>query len=202
MLWHVPLTSTLDSYRDSRTALAVLVKTPWSVFVRFWSWASVQCQRQRHNRNEGLALRELRRSARPLQARLLSLFDTRIAAEESRTFQIGTEIRVEEQECPADAVANRIGLAFFAAAGDVRFDIDGLGDPRECQGSRSILNRIAGEVLLQLHTVDRDLTGTFLVQLHARAGGLALSETGEIRTGSSHKRMVARVWNPRAGITQ
>ena len=128
-----------------------------------------------------LALAELRRSARGLQAVLLALLHAGIAGQEPGLLQQGAVLGVHQQQSAADAVAQGAGLAGHAAA------LDGGNDVHLAQGIGGVqgltddhLQGLQAEVLVDIAAVDGDAAGAVGEQVHAGHGGLTTASAVHI----------------------
>src|SRR5436309_215967 len=101
-------------------------------------------------RRETLAIRELRRLARLVQAGFLALDLAGVAREIALALERDTQLRVEIDERAGDAVPHRAGLAGEPAAVHAHAQVVLAVEARRPQGrGRERLPHRAGEVLLQ-----------------------------------------------------
>src|SRR5512140_3742050 len=127
-----------------------------------------------------VALRELRRLARPLQARLLAFLRARVAREEARLPQRLGVLLVDLQQGAGDAVGDRTHLAGDAAAFDLHHGVEPPAGVRDAErGDRGLGRAVATEVLVERLAVHHHgpLTGN---ETHPRDGRLAASGALEI----------------------
>src|SRR5262245_520251 len=121
-----------------------------------------------------LALRELRRLARLVQAGLLALDLARIACQEALALERHPQARVGLDERAGDPVANRSGLSGRAAPVDADAQVEGSLDPRHLERrERRDLVRLAREVVLDRASVHPGRP-VARAQDHARDRRLAL----------------------------
>jgi len=127
-----------------------------------------------------LSLRELWGAARALESRLLPLLYACIAPEESLPLDLGTELRIEEEERTANAMAHGIGLRGLPTPNEEYFQIELVllaYESKRCQG---ILNLHTGKIVFDLLSVHMRHTLTIHKKPHTRDGCFALPHAVEV----------------------